>query len=222
MPLPQPGRIRVAPSLLAADFTRLGEEIRRAEDGGADVLHLDIMDGHFVPNLTMGPPLVEAIRKISKLPFDVHLMLTNPENFVTPFIAAGADNITIHTEIAGPIGAILDDIHKSGCSAGLSVRPKTPGEAVFPFLKQVDLILVMTVEPGFGGQSFMADMVPKIATIRKAIDTGRRPIHLEVDGGIAMSTVRKVTDVGADLLVAGTSVFRAKEGIGPAIAALRG
>jgi ribulose-phosphate 3-epimerase len=211
----------VAPSLLAADFARLGEEVARAEQAGADVLHLDIMDGHFVPNLTIGPPLVESLRRVTSLPFDVHLMLTNPERFIEPFAKAGADHITIHAEITADVRQVLRDIRALGCSAGISLRPKTAAATLLPFLDAVDLILVMTVEPGFGGQAFMADMMPKLREYRKAIAASGRPIHLEVDGGIGPDTVGQAVAAGADLLVAGNSVFRARDGIAAAIARLR-
>lgn len=214
-------QILVAPSILAADFAALGQEIHRVEAAGADVIHVDIMDGHFAPNLTLGPPVVAKIRPCTRLPFDVHLMLTNPEHFVIPFAEAGADNLTIHVEILGDVGATLEQIHALGCSAGISVRPGTPAEALAPYLEQVDLILVMTVEPGFGGQSFQADMLGKIRTLKAMIAEVRRPIHLEVDGGIDAATAPLVTEAGANLLVAGTSVFRADVPVAMAIDRLR-
>ncbi len=213
--------IGIAPSILAADFSILGAEIKHAENAGADLLHVDIMDGHFVPNLSMGPPIVKAVRKASMLPFDVHLMVTNPENYALPFIEAGADHITIHVEIDSDIAEILRQIHRTGCSAGLSLRPGTPAASLLPYMEEIDLILVMTVEPGFGGQAFRTDVLPKIQEIRTMIDQAHRPIHLEVDGGINTTTAPRVLAAGANLLVAGTSVFRAKEGMPAAIKALR-
>ncbi|OGV81218.1 MAG: ribulose-phosphate 3-epimerase [Lentisphaerae bacterium RIFOXYB12_FULL_65_16] len=214
-------RITVAPSLLAADFGRLGEEIRTVEQAGAELLHIDIMDGHFVPNLSMGPPIVEKIRPLTALPFDVHLMLTNPERYIGPFSEAGADHITIHVEIEADVSDVLRRIRALGCSAGLSLRPGTPAEQLRPFLKELDLILVMTVEPGFGGQAFRDDMLPKIRTIRQDLATANPRAHLEVDGGIGRNTAGLVIDAGANMLVAGNSVFRAKEGAAAAIAAIR-
>jgi len=214
-------RLLVAPSLLAADFARLGEEIRRVADAGADVLHLDIMDGHFVPNLTIGPPVIDKLRPMTNLPFDVHLMLTNPRSFVGPFAAAGADHLTIHVECADDLAATFSEIRRAGGSAGISLRPATPAAAVIPWLPQVDLVLVMTVEPGFGGQSFMPDQLPKIRELRRAIAACGRPVHLEVDGGIAAGTVSRVAAAGANLMVAGTAVFRHPDGAARAIAQLR-
>ena len=211
LPVPAPGHVRVAPSLLAADFARLADEVQRIAAAGADVLHLDIMDGHFVPNLTIGPALVEALRRTSSLPFDVHLMVSHPSRFVTPFAEAGADSITFHVECADPVADVLARIRAAGCATGLSVRPNTPADALLPWLDQVDLVLVMTVEPGYGGQAFMPEMLPKIRTLRQAINQGQRPVYLEVDGGIGPKNVAEVVAAGADLLVAGTSVFRAAD-----------
>ncbi len=203
------GRVLIAPSLLAADFSRTGEEVRRVEQAGADILHVDIMDGHFVPNLSMGPPVVRALRPTTALPFDVHLMLTHPGRYVEAFVEAGADHITAHVEMEEDVREVLARIHAAGCSAGLSLKPGTPAEAIRPYLDSIDLVLVMTVEPGFGGQSFMADMVPKIETFRRWIDAGTHPVHLEVDGGINPETAAIAVRAGARILVAGTSIFRA-------------
>jgi len=216
--------VRVAPSILAADFAELAAEIRRAEAAGADVIHIDIMDGHFVPNLSMGPAIVAALRPHCGLPFDVHLMLSNPTAFIEPFAKAGADHLTIHIEsesTPAATHACLQKIRDLGLSCGLSLKPATAATTILPFLPQIDLVLVMSVEPGFGGQSFNADMLPKIACFRQAIDAGCRQVHLEVDGGIDKTTAPLVIAAGADLLVAGTSVFRADAGIAAAIAALR-
>jgi len=214
-------RILVAPSILAANFAELGKEITRVQKAGADIVHIDVMDGHFVPNLTLGPPLVQSIRKVSGLPFDVHLMVTNPKFFVKPFAEAGADHITFHTESADNIEDTIREIRSFGCSAGLSVRPKTPASALIPYLDRIDLVLVMTVEPGFGGQSFMADMLMKVREIREAIKKLPKNIHLEVDGGIDGNNVFRVAEAGANMLVAGTSVFRAPDGAEAAIKQLK-
>ncbi|NOY80465.1 MAG: ribulose-phosphate 3-epimerase [Kiritimatiellaeota bacterium] len=219
--LPAADSVLVAPSLLAADFARLDREIRAAADGGADVLHLDIMDGHFVPNLSFGPPVVRAVRPVTSLPFDVHLMLAHPGAYVRPFVEAGADHITFHVEIEGNVRELLATVRETGCSVGLSLKPATPAAVLAPYLDQLDLVLVMTVEPGFGGQSFREDVAPKIRELRQMIDRGKRPVHLEVDGGIKPDTARTVLDAGANLLVAGTSVFRAPDGPGAAIRRLK-
>lgn len=215
-----PKKILVAPSLLAANFANLESELKRIEDAGADLLHLDIMDGHFVPNLTMGPPVISAIRKICKLPFDVHLMLTDPLKYVEPFSKAGADLITFHIECDNDPNEVISAIRSQGISVGISVKPKTPASAIEKFLDRIDLALVMSVEPGFGGQSFMSEVVPKIAQIRKMADRVNPALHVEVDGGIDGKTVNQVVPAGANMLVAGTAVFRAPDGAQAAIARL--
>ena len=214
--------VLIFPSILASDFARLGEEASLVEAGGADGLHVDVMDGHFVPNLTFGPPLVECLRRVSRLPFDVHLMIDNPEIFIETFAQAGADGITVHVEVAANVGDLLDAIHAAGCTAGISIRPKTPVAAVLPYIDKLDLILAMTVEPGFGGQSFMPEVLPKIRELRQAITASGRPIHLQVDGGIGPGNVAAVKAAGANLLVGGTSIFRAPDGAAAAIRRLRG
>ena len=196
----------IAPSLLSADFARLGDEVAALDRAGADWLHVDVMDGHFVPNLTLGPQLVGAIRPLTRLRLDVHLMIAPADPFLEPFAGAGADIITVHAEAGPHLDRSLQAIRSLGCQAGVAINPATPAEVVFPVLDRVDLVLVMTVNPGFGGQSFMEGTLGKIATIRERI--GTRPIRLEVDGGITAETGTQAVAAGADVLVAGTTVFR--------------
>lgn len=217
-----PEKILVAPSLLAADFANLASELKRIEDAGADLLHLDIMDGHFVPNLTMGPPVISAIRKVSKLPFDVHLMLTDPIKYVEPFCKAGADHITFHIESDNDPQEVIDAIRAQGVSVGISIKPATPASVLEKWISKIDLVLVMSVEPGFGGQSFMPCCVPKIKEIREMALKSNPALHIEVDGGIDGKTALEVVPAGANMLVAGTSVFRAPDGAEAATARLHG
>ncbi len=210
-------RVLVSPSLLAADFAALGEELRRIESANADMLHLDVMDAHFVPNLTIGPALISALRKHSSLPFDTHLMMTHPLRYVKAFSDAGADHITFHIECSEDPAELIRAIRATGCSAGVSLKPGTPASALLPVIADLDLVLVMTVEPGFGGQSFMTDMLPKIAEIRRMLDSISSRAHLEVDGGIGAGNVEEVVSAGANVLVAGTSVFRSPAGAAEAI-----
>lgn len=203
-------RLLVSPSLLACDFARLAEEVRKVQDAGADWLHVDIMDGHFVPNLTMGPGIVEAIRRHSRVPLDVHLMLDHPEQYVRPFLKAGSQYLTIHVEAPGLrrpsiLRKTLQAIRRAGAGAGLSIRPRTPAASLRPFLRDLDLILVMSVEPGFGGQAFMPTAVSKIRHLRRWFRG-----HIAVDGGITAETGRICREAGADVLVAGTYVFHAR------------
>jgi len=215
-----PERLLVAPSVLAADFSKLGEELKRVEKGGCDLIHLDVMDGHFVPNLTFGPALVSAIRKVSNLTFDTHLMVSHPLNFVEPFAKAGSDHITFHVESEDNPAEVIAAIKAAGCSVGISLRPKTKAEALLPYLDKIDMVLIMTVEPGFGGQAFMHDMIPKIKTVKELVSKDARRVHIQVDGGIDMDTVSLVAAAGANVMVAGTSVFRSPAGADVAIAKL--
>jgi len=196
----------IAPSILSADFSKLGKEVRDVEAAGADWIHVDVMDGHFVPNLTIGPAVIKSIRPASALPFDVHLMIDTPENFVGSYIDAGSDIITFHVEACKAPQKLIERIRAANRKVGLSLRPKTPVDSIMPYLKEVDLVLVMMVEPGFGGQVFMEEVVPKISQIRKLYGG-----DIEVDGGINTENARKVIDQGANILVAGTSVFRQKD-----------
>jgi ribulose-phosphate 3-epimerase len=199
--------VRIAPSILSADFARLGEEIRAMTASGADYLHIDVMDGHFVPNLTIGPAVVKALRPHSRLPFDVHLMISPVDPYVKDFAEAGADIITVHPEAGPHLHRTLQLIKAAGRKAGVSLNPGTPVEAVDPIIGDVDLILVMSVNPGFGGQSFIASQLAKIKALRERIDASGRAIDLEVDGGINTDTAKQAIAAGADVLVAGTASF---------------
>ncbi len=213
--------ILVSPSILSADFASLGEDIKKVAEAGADLIHVDVMDGHFVPNISIGVPVVKSARSATKLPFDVHLMISDPLTYSEAFVKAGADLIVFHAESDSDIQATIDKIKELGVAVGISVKPKTPASVLAPFIDQIDLVLVMTVEPGFGGQSFMEDQLPKIREIRSMIDATGKNIHLEVDGGISPKTVDLVKEAGANMLVAGTAVFKAPEGMAAAIATMK-
>ncbi len=200
-------RTRIAPSILSADFARLGDEIRAVTEAGADWIHIDIMDGHFVPNLTIGPAVVKALRPHTRLPFDVHLMIAPVDAYVPEFAAAGADTITVHPESGPHLHRTLQLIKAAGKRAGVSLNPGTPVEALDPVLGDVDLVLVMTVNPGFGGQGFIRSQLEKIRAVRARIDSCGRAIDLEVDGGINAETAPDALAAGADALVAGTAAF---------------
>lgn len=199
--------IRVAPSLLSADFARLAEEVRSVERGGADLLHVDVMDGHFVPNLTVGPVIVAALRRITRLPLDVHLMIDAPERYLRTFREAGSDHLTVHVEACGRrLGRTLRAIRALGASAGVSLRPATRLAAIEPVLSVVDMVLVMSVNPGFGGQAFMPAVLSKVSALRRCFAGA-----IEIDGGINARTAAEAVSAGADVLVAGTAIFGAKD-----------
>ena len=204
---------KIAPSILSADFVNLERDIRALSDTGADLVHVDIMDGIFVPNISIGIPVVAAIRKITDLPLDVHLMIDRPIRYVEQFVKAGADYLTIHIEADQPQNtlAALDKIHDLGCKVGIVLKPKTPAEAAIPYLEKCDMILVMTVEPGFGGQKFMADMMPKVRQLREWMDDINPDCPIEVDGGVDADTCAICKESGAEILVAGSAYFKAAD-----------
>lgn len=213
--------IRVAPSILAADFTRLGEQIRETEAAGADLIHVDVMDGRFVPNITMGPLVVEAARRSTNLPLDVHLMIVEPERHLEAFAAAGAARIDVHWEVSPNLHRTLQAIRNLGCEVGLAINPHTPADFLADVLHLLDAVLVMTVNPGFGGQQFLPESLPRLRRLRAMIDASGRQIDLGVDGGIYADTAAQVVAAGATMLVAGSMVFTDKYSVQAGIAALR-
>jgi ribulose-phosphate 3-epimerase len=201
--------IRIAPSILSADFARLGEEIAAAEKAGAHMLHVDVMDGHFVPNITIGIPVVESIRKVTGLPLDVHLMIENPSRFVVDFVKAGADIVTVHYEADVHLHRTVQEIREKGAKAGVSLNPATPLTSLEDILSDIDQVLIMSVNPGFGGQKFIPGSLGKIARLRKMIDQRGLSVAIEVDGGVKPENAREVADAGADILVMGSAFFNA-------------
>ena len=199
--------IKISPSILSCDYSKMGEEFKRMKDCGADWLHIDVMDGHFVPNITLGAPIVKCMRKCSDLVFDVHLMISDPKKYIPDFVKAGADIITFHVESDSPIEETVDLIRSLGCKAALSVKPKTPVEVVFPYLDKLSMVLVMTVEPGFGGQSFMADMMDKVKLLRAECEKRGLDTDIQVDGGINEKNAGLAVESGANVLVAGSAIF---------------
>ena len=203
--------IYVSPSLLSSDFSRLGEEAAVCKNAGADMIHIDVMDGHFVPNITLGAPIVKSLRKCSDLCFDVHLMVSDPIKYIPDFIKAGSDIITVHAESDGSTEEAVDMINEAGIKAGVAIKPKTPASEVFPYLDKLSMVLVMTVEPGFGGQSFMTDMMPKIREIRAEAEKRGLKLDIEVDGGITDKTLPVAYEAGANVFVAGSYFFGASD-----------
>ena len=203
--------VKISPSVLACDLSRLADEVSVIEKAGAEMAHLDVMDGVFVPNMSFGMPVIEALKKHSGIIFDVHIMIVNPEKYADRFIDAGADIVTFHYEATEDPAALLDSIRARGVKSAISIKPATPAEAIFPLLDKCDMVLVMTVEPGYGGQSFMPDMLPKIKALREEITRRGLDIDIEVDGGINAKTAELVKEAGANVLVAGSSVFCAED-----------
>jgi ribulose-phosphate 3-epimerase len=201
------GPVRIAPSILACDFARLGEELSAVEAAGADWIHVDVMDGHFVPNLTLGPPIVEAVRRSTSLPLDVHLMIEAPERSIPDYVKAGADTVGVHAETCPHLHRTVGQIRETGARACVVLNPSTPAQALEGVLGDIDQVLLMTVNPGFGGQSFIESVLPKLETIRGWIDERDLDVALEVDGGIAAGTAGRASHAGADVFVAGTAVF---------------
>ncbi len=212
--------ILVAPSILSADFARLGDEVAAVERAGADLLHIDVMDGHFVPNLTVGPPIVEALKKVTKLPLDVHLMITNADAFIPDFAEAGADYLTVHVEACPHLHRTIQSIKERGVKAGVTLNPATPIQSIQDILPDVDLVLIMSVNPGFGGQRFIPSVLSKVTVARTMLDRIKSTALLEVDGGIKIDNVAQVVAAGATVLVAGSAVFSSPD-YGATIAALR-
>jgi len=202
---------KLAPSILSADFTRLGDEIRAVEEAGADYIHIDVMDGHFVPNITIGPLVVEAIKNVSNLPLDVHLMISNPDRYIKDFIKAGSNLLSVHAETCPHLQRTVNQIRELGVKPAAVLNPSTSLSMLEYILEEVDMVLLMTVNPGFGGQKFISSMIPKIKKLRKLIDEKHLSVELEVDGGINLDNISQVAKAGADVIVAGSSVFKSAD-----------
>jgi len=202
---------KISPSILSADFTRLGDEIRAVEQAGADYIHIDVMDGHFVPNITIGPMIVEAVKRVTDLPLDVHLMISDPDNYIDDFAKAGADILTVHAETVKHLHRTIQYIKEKGVSPGVSLNPATPLDILEYILEDLDLVLLMTVNPGFGGQKFIPEVIPKIKRLREMIDNRNLRTEIEVDGGIGPDTINPVSSAGADVFVAGSAIFYSED-----------
>lgn len=213
--------IKIAPSILSADFSRLADAVAEVETAGADYIHVDVMDGRFVPNITVGLPVVAALRRITSLPLDVHLMIVEPERYLERFVEAGADILTVQIEACLHLHRALQTLHERGVRAGVALNPATPPVAISQVVGDLDLVLVMTVNPGFGGQSFIPSMLPKIAQVRRMLDAAGSLAELAVDGGIGPQTAAWAVEAGARVLVAGAAIYEAPEGVGPAIQSIR-
>ena len=205
-------KIKISPSILSADFSQLGNEIKRLEEGGADMIHIDVMDGHFVPNLTMGPPIIKDLRKFTKLPFDVHLMISPVHKYIQDYADAGANIITIHPEGTENLKDSIKHIKELGKKVGVSLNPETKTDIVMKFLTEIDLILIMSVHQGFGGQNFIENTLDKVKLLRKEIDEKKLKVQIEIDGGITFETSKIAKKAGVDILVSGTTIFKENEG----------
>jgi ribulose-phosphate 3-epimerase len=199
---------KIAPSILSADFSRLGDEVRAVERSGADVIHIDVMDGHFVPNITIGPLVVQGLKRLTSLPLDVHLMIENPERYIEAFAQAGSDWITFHAEVCPHPKRMIRKIRQLNVRPGIVLKPATPLKTLFPVLEDLDLVLIMSVNPGFGGQSFIPSTLKKIARLKKLIDQNQYPLEIEVDGGVKIENIREVSRAGGDVFVVGTGIFK--------------
>jgi ribulose-phosphate 3-epimerase len=213
--------VKIAPSILSADFARLGEEIVAVEKAGADYIHIDVMDGHFVPNITIGPLIVEAIRPITKLPLDVHLMIENPDQFIENFAKAGADYITVHVEACRHLHRTIHHIKSFGIKAGVVLNPATPVESIQHILADIDMVLLMSVNPGFGGQKFIPEVLPKIRKVKEMADSIGKELEIEIDGGVNPETAKQCMEAGANVLVAGSAIYN-QEDYAAAISLIRG
>ncbi len=202
---------KIAPSILSADFSKLGEEVKAVEQAGADYIHIDVMDGHFVPNITIGPIIVKAVRGVTDLPLDVHLMISNPDGFIDDFVRAGADILTVHAEAGHHLHRSIQHIRNAGAKPAVSLNPASPLDMIEYVLDDVDMVLLMTVNPGFGGQDFIPEVIPKIERLRKMIDKRGLDIELEVDGGIGPETINRVSSAGADVFVAGSAIYHSDD-----------
>jgi ribulose-phosphate 3-epimerase len=214
--------VKIAPSILSADFGNLESAVIEAEEGGADLIHIDVMDGHFVSNITIGPVVIAGIRNVTNLPFDVHLMISEPERYINAFAEAGSDIITVHAEATNHLHGVLQTIKKHGKKAGVALNPSTPPCPIMSILGDIDMVVIMTVNPGFGGQKYIESLLPKIRSVKEAIDKGGYEIDIQADGGISKTNAKKTVDAGANILVAGSSVFKGEGTVKENIAAIKG